>query len=289
MPALRTTTLKQRARAKANVPPLRTHTVRRKAAKELDSFSPYSNGLGTMSRIPYELRQAIFEQLVPPEVSPAATVQGFKMVKEGSDKNNPQHAASTPTGLLALLCTSKAISTEVRRSYQNRQYLLHLSASGIIFEDLRSAVEFRCWCNTLSRVRVRCNHCVKGLIWKVANSSQTKPLSRCRALRALKAIQPMMRRLHVTFTITSDMRRFKWRDDINRVCSAGRIWDIVHKAKLAGVKVKFTVYVLDSSGLGVDWTSMRLLRGILPAQYEYETNVKHTDSPVKHSPPIFLS
>ena len=117
MPALRTSTLKQRARAKANMPSLRTHTVRRKAAKELDSFSPYSNGLGTMSRIPYELRQAIFEQLVPPEVSPAATVQGFKMVKEGSDKNNPQHAASTPTGLLALLCTSKAISAEVRRIY----------------------------------------------------------------------------------------------------------------------------------------------------------------------------
>src|ERR1700722_8040901 len=140
MPTLRSSTLKQRARAKANMPSLRTHTVRRKAAKELDSFSPNSNGLGTMSRIPYELRQAIFEQLVPPEVSPAATVLGFKMVKEGTDENNPKHAASTPTGLLALLFTSKAIPTEVRRSYQNRQFLLHLSASGIIFEDLRSAV-----------------------------------------------------------------------------------------------------------------------------------------------------
>jgi hypothetical protein len=255
------------------MPSLRTHTVRRKAAKELDSFSPNNNGLGTMSRIPYELRQAIFEQLVPPEISPAATAQSFKTDKKSSDKNNPQHAAGTPTGLLALLCTSKAISTEVRRSYQNREYLLYLSGSGITFEDLRSAVEFRCWCNTLSRVRVRCNHCVKGLIWKVADSSQTRPLSRCRALKALKAIQPMMRRLHVTFTIQSEMRLFKWRSDVNRVCSAGRIWDIVHKAKLAGVKVKFTVNVLDSSGLGTDWASMRLLRGILPAQYEYETNV----------------
>lgn len=280
MPALRTSTLKQRARAKANMPPLRTHTVRRKAAKELGSFSPNSNGLGTMSRIPYELRQAIFEQLVPPEISPAATAQSFETNKESSDKNNPQHAAGTPTGLLALLCTSKAISAEVRRCYQNREYELYLSASGIIFEDLRSAVEFRCWCNTLWPDGGRCNHCVKGLIWKVANSSQTRPLSRCRALRALKAIRPMMRRLHVTFTITSDTRWFKWRDDINRVCSAGRIWDIVHKAKLAGVKVKFTVYVLDNSAYGADWVSMRLLQDILPAQYEYETNVKHTDLPV---------
>jgi hypothetical protein len=282
MPALRTSTLKQRARAKANMPPLRTHTVRRKAAKELDSFPPNSNGLGTMTHIPYELRQAIFEQLVPPEISPAAMVQSFETDKESSDKNNLQYAAGTPTGLLALLCTSKAISAEVRRSYQNREYLLYLSASGIIFEDLRSAVEFRCWCNTLWPVRVRCNHCVKGLIWKVANSSQTRPLSRCRALRALKAIQPMMRRLHVTFTVTSDTRWFKWRNDINRICSAGRIWDIVRKAKLAGVKVKFTALVLDRSRPGADWASMRPLQGILPAQYEYETNVKHTDLPVKH-------
>ena len=275
MPALRTSTLKQRARAKANMPPLRRHTVRRKAAKELGSFSPNSNGLGTMSRIPYELRQAIFEQLVPPEISPAATAESFETDKESSDKNNPQHAAGTPTGLLALLCTSKAISTEVRRSYQNREYLLYLSPSGIIFEDLRSAVEFRCWCNRGWPARRRCNHCAKGLIWKVANSSQTRPLSRCRALRALKAIQPMMRRLHVTFTITPDTRWFKWRNDINRICSAGRIWHIVHKAKLAGVKVKFTVHVLDNSGHGADWVSMRLLHGILPAQYEYQTNVNH--------------
>src|SRR2546421_6164383 len=133
MPALRTSTLKQRARAKANIPPLRTHTVRRKTAKKLGSFSPNSNGLGTMSRIPYELRQAIFEQLVPPEISPAATAQSFETDKESSDKNNSQHAADTPTGLLALLCTSKAISAEVRRSYQNREYQLYVSASGITF------------------------------------------------------------------------------------------------------------------------------------------------------------
>jgi len=122
MPALRTSTLKQRVRAKANMPPLRTHTVRRNVAKNLGSFSPNSNGLGTMSRIPYELRQAIFEQLVPPKISPAATARSFETDKESSDKNNPQHAAGTPTGLLALLCTSKAISTEVRRSYQNCEY-----------------------------------------------------------------------------------------------------------------------------------------------------------------------
>src|SRR5579862_6272220 len=110
MPALRSSTLKQRARAKANLPPLRTHSVRRKAAKELGSLSPNSNGLGTMSRIPYELRQAIFEQFVPPEITPAATAQSFEMDKESSDKNNPQHAAGTPIGLQALLCTSKAIA-----------------------------------------------------------------------------------------------------------------------------------------------------------------------------------
>lgn len=279
MPALRTSTLKQRARATANIPPLRTRTVRRKAAKELGSFSPNSNGLGTMSRIPYELRQAIFEQLVPPEISPAAMAQSFKTEEESSDKNNPQHAAGTPTGLLALLCTSKAISTEVRRSYQNREFQLYVSTSGIIFEGLRSAVEFRCWCNARPRDRTRCNHCLKGLIWQVANSSHNRTLSRCRALRALKAIRPMMRRLHVTFSITSDTWLFKWlfrwRRNINRICSAGRIWDIVHKAKLAGVKVKFTVHVLDNSGCGADWASRRLLQGILPAQYEYQTNVTH--------------
>src|SRR4051812_7000881 len=132
MPAVRPSTLKQRARAKANMPPLRTHTVHRKAAKERGS-SLNSNGLGTMSRIPYELRQAIFEQLVPPEISTSATAQSLETDNESSDKNNPQHAAGTPTGLSALLCTSKAISTEVRRSYQNREYHLILSASGIIF------------------------------------------------------------------------------------------------------------------------------------------------------------
>src|SRR5947209_6388117 len=251
MPALRSSTLKQRARAKANMPPFRTHTVRRNATKELGSSSPNSNGLGTMSRIPYELRQAIFEQLVPPERTSTAMAQSFETDNESSDKNNPQHAAGTPTGLLALLCTSKAIATEVRRSYQNREYQLSLSVSGIIFEGVRSAVELRCWCTGR-----RCNHCVKGLIWKVATSSQTRPLSRCPALRALKAIQPMMRRLHITFTVRSSTVCWKWRADIQRICSAGRIWDKVRKAELAGVEVKFTVQVLDDSGLGTDYVRM---------------------------------
>ena len=282
MSTLRSSTLKQRARAKANMPPLRTHTVRRKAAKELGSPSPQSNGLGTMSRIPYELRQAIFEQLVPPEITSAATAQSFETDKEGSDKNIPQHAAGTPTGLQALLCTSKAIAAEVRRSYQNREYQLHVSASGIIFEGVRSAVEFRCWCTPSRTAERRCNHCVKGLIWKVATSSQTKTLSRCRALRALKAIQPMMRRLHVTFTVKPSMKSWKWRADIKRICSAGRIWDKVHKAELAGVEVKFTVQVFDNSEVGVDWISMRLLLGLFPARYAYKVNVIQTDLPVKH-------
>ena len=108
-----------------------------------------------MSRIPYELRQAIFEQLVPPEITFAATAQSFETDKESSGKNNPQHAAGTPTGLQALLCTSKAIAAEVRRSYQNREYQLHVSASGIIFEGVRSAVELRCWCTPSRRAERR--------------------------------------------------------------------------------------------------------------------------------------
>jgi hypothetical protein len=186
MPTLRSSTLKQRARAKANMPPLRTHTVRRKAAKELSSPSPNSNGLGTMGRIPYELRQAIFEQLVPPEITSAATAESFETDKESSGKNNPQHATGTPTSLLALLCTSKAIAAEVRRSYQNREYQLSLSASGIIFEGVRSAVELKCWCTPWRAAERRCNHCVKGLIWKVATSSQTRPLSRCPCVESLQ-------------------------------------------------------------------------------------------------------
>jgi hypothetical protein len=273
MPALRSSTLKQRARAKANMSPLRTHNVRRKAAKELGSPCPNSNGLGTMSRIPYELRQAIFEPLVPPEITFTATAQSFETDKESSGKNNPQHAAGTPTGLQALLCTSKAIAAEVRRSYQNRKYQLHVSASGIIFEGVRSAVELRCWCTPSRTAERRCNHCVKGLIWKVATSSQTKSLSRCRALRALKAIQPMMRRLHVTFAVKPSVKWWNRRTDIKRIYSAARIWDKVHKAELAGVEVKFTVQVWDNSGDGADLVSPRLLLGLFPARYAYKVNV----------------
>jgi hypothetical protein len=247
------------------MPPLRRHSVRRKATKNLDSSSLNSNGLGTLSRIPYELRQAIFEQLVPPEIPLAATAQSFEMDKESSDKNNPQHAASTPAGLQALLCTSKAIATEVRRSYQNREYQLSLSTSGIIFEGVRSAVEFRCFCHQTWPFKRWCNHCEKGLIWKVATSSQTRPLSRCRALRAFKAIQPRMRRLHVTFTGKPSAERLK------RVCLASRIWDRVRKAELAGVEVRFTFQ--NNSGLEPDWLSKRLFPSVLPAQYAYKVNV----------------
>jgi hypothetical protein len=257
-------------------PPLRTHTARRKAAEELSSPSPNSNGLGTMGRIPYELRQAIFEQLVPPEITSAATAQSFETGKKSSDKNNPQHAAGTPTGLLALLCTSKAIAAEVRRSYQNREYQLNVSTSGIMFEGVRSAVELRCWCTLPRTAERRCNHCVKGYIWKVATSSQTRSLSRCCALRALKAVQPMMRRLHVSFTVRPRMKCWKWRADIKRICSAGRIWDKVHKAELAGVEVKFTVQIL---GDEVDWVSVP---GVLPARYADKVKVIQTGLPAKY-------
>lgn len=170
----------------------------------------------------------------------------------------------------------------MRRSYQNREYQLSLSASGIIFEGVRSAVELKCWCTPWRAAERRCNHCVKGLIWKVATSSQTRPLGRCPALRAFKAIQPMMRRLRVTFTVKPSMKWSRRRADIKRICSAGRIWDKVHKAELAGVEVKFTVQVLDNSGLWADGASMRLLPGVLPARYAYKVNVIQTDLPVKH-------
>jgi hypothetical protein len=279
MPALRSSTLKQRARAKANMPPLRTHTVRREATKELGSPSPSNNGLGAMSRIPYELRQAIFEQLVPPEITFAATAQSFETDKESSDKNNPQHAAGTPTGLQALLCTSKAIAAEVRRTYQNREYQLHLSPSAIIFEGVRSAIELRCWCTPSRTAERRCNHCMEGLVWRVPVSSQNKPLSQCRALSAFKAIQPMMRRLHVTFTVQPNIKWWRGRADTKRICSASRIWDKVHEAELGGVEVKFTVQVLNNSG---DEADLRLLLGFNPASHAYKVNIIQTDLPVKH-------
>jgi hypothetical protein len=92
--------------------------------------------------------------------------------------------SSTRGSLMALLCTSKAISTEVKYTYQNREYQLCLSATGIVFEGICSIVSIACYCSGTWRTGApRCNQCSKDLIWKVANSIHRKPLRCCDAVK----------------------------------------------------------------------------------------------------------
>jgi hypothetical protein len=83
----------------------------------------------------------------------------------------------------------------------------------------------------------------------------------------------MMRRLNVTLSVNPHVILSKWRANIKRICLAGRIWDRVRKAELAGAEVKFTVQVLGDSEHGPDWVNTRLLPGILPARYAYKVNI----------------
>jgi hypothetical protein len=276
MPAPRSSTLKQRANAKTRNELFGTPTVRRKIAKSSGSSSSINHGLGTMSRLPYELRQVIFEQFVPPETSPDASADRFGMDEKAPGGNNPRHTAATPTGLAALLCTSKAVSTEVKRSYQNREYQLGLSVFGIVFEGIRSAVGFRCHCSRYWRPGMRCNHCMKGLIWKVPDSPYQRPLRLCRALKGLRGSLPVMRRLHVT--LTNEMRDpwTNWQRDIAKLHDAGKIWDIVQKAELAGVELRFTLELLNH---GAGLTDRSLIRGVIPLRYEPKTTIKQAGPP----------
>lgn len=117
MPTLCCSTLKRRTNSKAQNALLGKHALRRKTARRLESSPPFDHGLGTLSHLPYELRQIIFERLVPPEAPPAATEAALETHQKATTGSNPRHSTGTSTGLAALLCASKAISTEVRRSF----------------------------------------------------------------------------------------------------------------------------------------------------------------------------
>ena len=68
MPNLRPSTLKQRpSYVKPKNARTQKHTIRGKRFKSSRSSSSINHGLGTMSRLPFEIRQAIFEQIVPAE------------------------------------------------------------------------------------------------------------------------------------------------------------------------------------------------------------------------------
>jgi hypothetical protein len=301
MPALRSSTLKQRTNPKTQKTPVRTRIVRRKIARSLPSL-PLSQGLGTLSYLPYELRQAIFELVLPPETPPAATADSFGIVEKDSGVKGPPHVADTPKGRAALLCTSKAISTEVKRSCQNREYQLSLSTFGIVFEGLRSAVAIECWCDyTLDRRERPCNHRNRGLSWKVAGSKYSRSVAVCSALKGLKSILPAMRRLHITLTNDTSRPWIIWRYKIADICKAGRIWEIVQKAELAGVELRITLqlpnYVprwhfghrklklpLDVPGLVGGPRYPR----VVPLQYESKTKVKGADRPRTHGTQAIL-
>jgi hypothetical protein len=247
----------------------RKHTVRRKPVKSLRSSLSINHGLGTMNRLPFEIRQAIFEQIVP-----AATPlvgDDFDVDNETLVENDPQQTASTPASLMALLCTSEAIFAEVKHCYRNREYQLSLSASGIAFEGIRSFVSIKCYCTNNWRTGpLRCNHCSKDLIWKVANSTHKKPLRHCDALKSLRIALPAIRRLHVTFT--NDHRpESVWMPNIKRICSASGIWDIIRKAESAGVELHFTVDFECPMRRQFD---ISFIREFFPTQYESRVTVK---------------
>jgi hypothetical protein len=269
MPALRASTLKQRAKGGAQNARIRKHDTRRVVAKKRVS-APYTHhSFGTISRLPYELRQAIFEHFIPPETPPAANKEAFRMDEKTSKSTNSHRAPDSPKGLLALLCTSRAFSTEIRHSYRNREYQLTLSAYGIAFEGIRSSIELKCYCSGFWYPGARCNHCVKGLIWKAAGSRFNRPLRLCNALRGLRRAVPTMRHLHVTFVM-------EWERQFRRICSAAGIWDILQMADSAGVKLRFTLEIRDQ----MDPFNNPFPSQIIPPKYQSRTTVTRVGAPL---------
>jgi hypothetical protein len=275
MPALRASTLKQRTKGGAQNASIRKHDIRRTIAKRQVS-SPYTHhNFGTIGRLPYELRQAVFEQLMPPKIPPSANKDDFQIDEKTPKSNNSHRAPDSPKGLLALLCTSKAFSTEIRHSYQNHEYQLTLSAYGIAFEGIRSSIELKCYCDSCWYPWARCNHCVKGLIWKAAGSHFNRPLRLCNALRGLRRSMPIMRRLHVTFVVEPFRQ---WEREFRRICSAGGIWGILQRADSAGVKLRFTLEIKDRVVPMVNSFDDPLPRQIIPPKYESRTTVTRVDA-----------
>ena len=269
MPTLRASTLKQRTNGGAQNASIRKHKMRVR--------SPYAHhSLGTISRLPYELRQAIFEQLIPPETPPSANKEDFQMDEKTSKSSNSDRAPDPPKGLLALLCTSKAISTEIRHSYQGREYQLTLSVYGIAFEGIRSSIELKCYRSGCWYPGVLCNHCAKGLIWKAAGSHFNRPLRLCDALRGLRRTVPTMRRLHVTFVESLT----RWEHEFRRICSASGIWGILRMADSAGVKLRFTLEIKDQVVPTVNSFNNPFPRQIIPPKYESRTTVTRVGAPL---------
>jgi hypothetical protein len=270
MPDLRLSTLKQRAHTmKSENARIQKHTVRRKPVKST-RFSPSINhALGAMSCLPFEIRQAIFKQIVPAETPPSVPSDNSD-IDEASDEDDPT-TSSTRGSLMALLCTSKAISTEVKCTYQNREYQLSLSSTGIVFEGIRSVVSIECYCSPAWRTGTpRCNHCSKDLMWKVADSNHRKPLRRCDAVKGLRRTLPAIRRLHVTFT--NDYRpESKWMPRIKRICSTSGLWDIIRKAESAGVELHFTIDFPCPMRRHLD---ISFVREFFPTQYESRVTIK---------------
>jgi hypothetical protein len=263
MPALRASTLKQRAKGGAQNTGIRKHDMRRMIAKRRVS-SPYAHhSFGIIGRLPYELRQAIFEQLIPPETPPAANKDAFQMHDITSKSAKSNRAPDSPKGLVALLCTSRAFSAEVRHSYRNREYQLTLSAYGIAFEGARSSIELNCYCGYYWPPGARCNHCAKGLFWKPPGSRFNSPLRLCNAVRGLRRTVPTMRYLHVTFAIQLE-RQFR------RICSASGIWKILQVADSAGVKLRFTLEIKEPG----DLFSTPVRREMIPPKYQSRTTVR---------------
>ena len=239
MPTLRSSTRKQRANLKPRTSRPRKQSIRREIVETKPSSCLIDPSLGNMSYLPFEVRQAIYEHVVPPETPPTAAAGSFMIGDKPSDDKTRRLAAQAPIGLVALLCTSKAISAEVKRSFQNREYQVSFSNFGIAFEAVRSTIELRCFCFVFWPTRTKCNHCKEGLFWKVGNSLHNKPLRRCSALKCLRRTLPAMRRLHVTFTngtVGSGQRM----EFVRRISSAGRISDILHQGKLAGLELRLT-------------------------------------------------
>jgi hypothetical protein len=277
MPVLRASTLKQRAKRGAQKASIRKHDIRRMIAKTRVS-SPYTHhSFGTIGRLPYELRQEIFKQLIPPEIPPTANREDFQIDEKTPKSNNSHRASDSPKGLLALLCTSKAFSAEFRHSYRNREYQLTLSAYGIAFEDIRSSIELRCYCDGCWYSWAWCNHCVKGLIWKAAGSPFNRPLRLCNVLRRLRRTMPTMRRLHVTFVVEPFRQ---WECEFKRICSAAGIWGILQRADSAGVKLRFTVEIKGWMIPMVNSSNNSLPRQIIPPKYESRTTVTQVDAPL---------
>jgi hypothetical protein len=265
MPDLRASTLKQRAKGGAQNASIRKHDRRRIIAKRRVS-SPYTHhSFGIIGRLPYELRQAIFEQFVPPETPPAANKDAFEMHDKTriSKSANANRTRDSPKGLVALLCTSRAFSAEVRHSYRNREYQLTLSAYGIVFEGARSSIELKCYCGYYWYPGARCNHCAKGLIWRAPGSRFNSPLRLCNALRGLRRAVPTMRYLHITFAMQLE-RQFR------RICSAAGIWKILQMADSAGVKLRFTIEI----NVPGDLFNNPLRLEMIPPKYQSRTTVR---------------